>query len=135
MAKRVLRNVKITVNGVDLSDHCSSVTLDDSADEVDFTSFGSTYKEFGQGMKTAGIDADFFNDEAAGSVAATHQPLYESGGTFGVKVWPESGGTIVYTQVSRLYKNTLPSGAVGDADTVSVHYANGGTAGITRGTA
>jgi hypothetical protein len=135
MAKRVLRNVKITVGGTDLSDHCSSVTLDDSADEVEFTSFGSTYREYGQGMKAAGIDADYFNDEAAGSVAATHQPLYESGGTFAVKVWPESAGTVVYTMIARLYGNTLPSGAVGDADTVSVSYKNAGTAGITRGTA
>jgi len=135
MAKRVLRNVKILVNSVDLSDHCSSVTLDDSADEVEFTAFGSTYREYGQGLKAAGIDAEFFNDEAAGSVAATMQPLYESGGTFPVKVWPDAAGTVVYTQTSRLYQNVLPSGAVGDADTVSVTFKNAGTSGVTRGTA
>lgn len=135
MAKRVLRTVKILVNSVDLSDHCSSVSLDDTADEVEFTAFGAGYREYGQGLKAAGIDAEFFNDEAAGSVAATLQPLYESGGTFNVKVWPESAGTIVYTQLSRLYGNALPSGAVGDADTISVSFKHAGTLGITRGTA
>lgn len=136
MAKRVFKNAKLLVNAVDLTDHCSSVALDDSADEVEVTTFSTAgYREYLQGLKTAGIDADLFNDEAAGSVAATIQPLYESGGTFPVKVWPDAAGTVVYTQVSRLYKNALPSGGVGDADTVSVHFANAGTAGITRGTA
>lgn len=135
MAIRVLRDVKIVVNSVDLTDHCSSVKLDDSADEVETTTFGTTYRQYLQGMKAAGIEAEFFNDEAASSVAAVHQPLYASGGTFSVKVWPDAAGTVAYTQISRLYTNPLLGGAVGDADTVSVNYKNAGTAGITRGTA
>lgn len=134
LAKRVLRNVQILVNSVDLSDHCSSVTIEDTADEVEFTSFGSTYRTYGQGLKAAGISADFFNDEAAGSVAATLQPLYASGGTFPVKVKPDTAGTIVYTMTAELYGNALPAGAVGDADTISVSFKNGGSLGVTRGT-
>jgi len=136
MAKEVLRNVKILVNAVDLTDHCSSVTLDDTADEVETTAFGTAgYREYLQGLKTAGIDAEFFNDHAAASVADTLQPLYASGGTFAVKVWPDAAGTVVYTQVSRLYANPTLAGAVGDANTISVSFKNAGTAGITRGTA
>ena len=135
MAKEVLRNVKITVNSVDLSDHCSSVTIESSADEVEFTSFGAGFREFGQGLKDATISASFFNDHAASSVADTHQPLYASGGTFPVKVWPDASGTIVYTMTSRLYSNPTLAGAVGEANTVEVTYRNAGTAGITRGTA
>jgi hypothetical protein len=135
MAKEILTKVKITVNAVDISDHCSSVALTDEADEVDLTAFGVGYREAGQGLKTSSITATFFNDHAASSVAATLQPLYESGGTFDVKVWPESSDTIVYTQRSRLYQKPLMSGAVGDASTVDVTFANAGTAGITRGTA
>jgi hypothetical protein len=135
MAKEVLRNVKITVNSVDLSDHCSSVTIESSADEVEFTSFGAGFREFGQGLKDATINASYFNDHAAASVADTHQPFYASGGTFTVKVWPDAAGTIAYTMVSRLYQNPTVAGAVGDANTVDVTYRNAGTAGITRGTA
>ena len=71
----------------------------------------------------------------AGAVAATLQPFYTSGGTFSVKVWPDAAGTIVYTQISRLYSNPTVAGAVGEANTIEATFRNGGTAGITRGTA
>ena len=134
MAKEVLRNVKITVNSVDLSDHCSSVSIESSADEVEFTAFGAGFREFGQGLKDATITASYFNDHAAASVADTHQPLYSSGGTFPVKVWPDAAGTVVYTMTSRLYSNPTVAGAVGEANTVEVVYRNAGTAGVTRAT-
>ena len=135
MAKEVLTNVKITVGSVDLSDHCSSVSIEDSADEVEFTSFGDQYRDFGQGLKDATINASYFNDHAAASVADTHQPLYASGGTFDVKVWPDASGTVVYTMRSRLFTNPTLAGAVGDANTVEITYRNAGTAGVSRGTA
>ena len=135
MPKEVLRNVRITVNAIDLSTHCSSVSIENSADEVEFTGFGAGFREFGQGLRDSTITATFFNDHDAGSVAATLQPLYASGGTFAVKVWPDAAGTIVYTQTSRLFNNPTLAGAVGDANTVDVSFRNAGTAGVTRGTA
>lgn len=136
MAKEVLTNVKITVGGTDLSDHCSSVALEDNADEVEFTSFGAAgYRDFGQGLKDSTITASFFNDHASGSVADTLQAYYTSGTTFAVKVWPNASGTIVYTQTSRLYTNPTLAGAVGDANTIDATFRNGGSLGITRGTA
>jgi len=135
MPKEVLKNVKITVNSVDLSDHCSSVSIETSADEVEFTSFGAGFREFGQGLRDATINASYFNDHAAASVADTHQPLFNSGGTFTVKVWPDAAGTVVYTMIARLYSNPTVAGAVGDANTVDVVYRNAANAGITRGTA
>ena len=135
IAKEVLRNVKITVNSVDLSDHCSSVTIESSANEVEFTSFGAGFREFGQGLKDATISASYFNDHAAASVADTHQPFFASGGTFPVKVWPDASGTVVYTMTARLFTNPTLAGAVGEANSVEVTYRNAGTAGITRGTA
>lgn len=127
--------MKITVNSVDLSDHCSSVSIENSADEVDFTAFGTAgYREFGQGLKDATITASFFNDHAAASVADTHQPLFSSGSTFPVKVWPNASGTVVYTMTARLYSNPTLAGAVGEANVIDVVYRNAGTAGVTRGT-
>ncbi len=135
MAKEVLTNAKITVNSVNLSDHCSSVSIESSADEVEFTSFGAGFREFGQGLKDATITASFFNDHAVSSVADTMQPFYLSGGTFPVKIWPDAAGTVVYTMVSRLYSYPTLSGAVGEANTIDATFRNAGTAGITRGTA
>lgn len=134
MAKEVLTNASILVNSVNLSDHCSSITLEDSADEVDFTAFSaSEYRENGVGLKDATVTADFFNDHAAGSVADTLQPLYDTGGTFAVRVKPDIQGTVAYTQISRLYSNPTLAGAVGEANTISATFRNAGTAGITRG--
>lgn len=134
MAKEVLRNASVLVNSVNLSDHASSVTLEDSAEEVDFTSFSaSEYREFGQGLKDASITVTFFNDHAAGSVADTIQPLYDSGGTFTVRIKPDVSGTVAYSQISSVYTNPTLAGAVGDANTIDVTFRHAGTAGITRG--
>lgn len=135
MPKEVLRNAKIVVGSTDLSDHASSVEIESEADEVEFTAFGAGFREFGQGLKDATITVDFFNDHAASSVADTLQPLYASGGTFSVKVWPDAAGTVVYTQISRLYSNPTLAGEVGEANTITATFRNAGTAGVTRGTA
>ena len=135
MAKEVLTSAKITVNSVDLSDHCDSITIEDSAEEVDFTAFStSEYREYGQGLKDSTITASFFNDHAASSVADTLQPLYTAGSTFDVKVWPDAAGTVVYTQNSRLFSNPTLAGAVGDANKIDAVFRNAGTAGVTRST-
>lgn len=134
MAKEVLTNSSLLVNSVNLSDHCSSITLEDTAEEVDFTAFSaSEYRENGPGLKDATITATLFNDHAAASVADTLQPLYDSGGTFTVRVKPDVQGTVAYTMVSRLYSNPLLAGGVGEANTIDVTFRNAGTAGVTRG--
>jgi hypothetical protein len=134
VAKEVLKNASVLINSVNLSDHASSVTLEDTAAEVDFTSFGpSGYTEIGQGMKDATITVDFFNDHAAGSVADTVQALYSSGGTFPIRVKPDLQGTVAYTMTARVFSNPMLAGAVGDANTISVAFRHGGTLGIVRG--
>jgi hypothetical protein len=134
VAKEVLRNASVLVNSVNLSDHASSVTLEDTAAEVDFTSFGpSGYTEIGQGMKDATINVDFFNDHAAGSVADTIQALYASGGTFPLRIKPDLQGTVAYTMTARVFSNPMLAGAVGDANTISVAFRHSGTLGIVRG--
>lgn len=140
MAKHVLKDAVITINGVNLSDHASSVTLEDTADEVEFTAFGSSgYREFGQGLKDATITVTFFNDYAASSVDATLEPLYTSGGTFPVTIKSSSAATSgsnpIWSMTGRLFSYSPLSGAVGDANTTDVTIRNGGTAGLTRGTA
>lgn len=134
MAKEILTNSSILVNSVNLSDHCSSFSFDDSASEVDFTAFSaSEYSDIGAGLKDATLTASFFNDHASGSVADTLQPLYDTGGTFTVRVKPDLQGTIAYTLTSRLFTNPLVGGAVGEPNTVDVTFRNAGTAGVTRG--
>jgi hypothetical protein len=134
MAKEVLTQASVLVNSVDLSDHASSVSMEDAADEVEVTGFTtSDYREFIPGLKDGNITVTFFNDHAAGSVADTLQPLYTSGGTFPLRIKPDVAGTVAYTMTARLYNNPLLNGAVGDANTIDVTFRNSGTLGIVRG--
>ena len=73
MAKHVLRNAYVGINGVDLSDHASSVTTESTAEEIDMTSFtASGYREFAQGFKDATFTVTFFQDYAS-RVASTRR--------------------------------------------------------------
>lgn len=134
MAKEVLTQSSVLVNSVDLSNHASSVEIDDTADEVEVTGFSaSDYREFIPGLKDGNCTVSFFNDHAAGSVADTLQPLYTSGGTFPLRIKPDVQGTVAYTMTARLYSNPMLAGAVGEANTIDVTFRNAGTAGWTRG--
>lgn len=140
MAKFVLRNAFIQVNGVNLSDHCSSVEVESSAEDVDLTAFGSSaYREYGQGFKDATITATFFQDYASASVHQTLQPLYDAGGTFALYVKADAATTTATNPrmellVARMFGYNPLAGAVGDASTMDVEFRNAGTAGLTYGT-
>lgn len=136
MAKQVLGPLtKVTVNGTDLSQWVSAVTLNDAADEIDITGFAETYRDFTPGLKDSSIDVTFFQDYASGGPDATLSPLYYNNTAGTVKVTPDTSGTVVYTQVSKLYAWPPVSGGVGDANSIDVTFRNFGTAGLTRGTA
>jgi hypothetical protein len=135
VAKQLLGPLtKITVNGTDLSQWAHSITLEDSANQVDVTGFGETYSEFIQGQKTAQITASFWQDYASGGPDATLSPLYYNNGAGTVKVTPDTSGTVVYTMVSKLEGWSPASGGVGDANSIDVTFSNFGTLGLTRGT-
>lgn len=139
MAKHVLKDAVLTVNGVDISDHTSSVEIVDEAEEVEFTGFGAGgYREFGQGLKDATITATVFNDYAASSIDATLEPLYTAGSTFPVTVKASSAATSgsnpIWSMTARLYSYSPVTGSVGEANTTELTFRNAGTAGLTRGT-
>lgn len=144
MAKFVLRDAYVAIidttgGTVNLSDHCSSVEVTSEADDVDLTSFGpSAYREYGVGFKSATVTATFFSDFAASSVHQTLQPLYDAGGTFGVRVRPTSGSvssTNPEAQMSaRMFGYNGIAGGVGDAATFDSEFRNAGTAGLVWST-
>ncbi len=138
MSKIVLKNASVVVNSVDLSNHTSSVSIETEFDEVDLTAFGSTYREFGQGLGDATINIEVFQDFDAASIDSTLWPLSQSGGTFPVVVKPTSAavGTAnpSYTMTARLFSYNPVDGSVGDASTTQVSFRNAGTAGLVRGT-
>lgn len=140
MAKQVLRDCFISIDGTDLSNFVSSVTINDSADDVDLTGFGpSGYREHGVGLKDASIELDVFQDYARASVDAVCYPLYASGSAFPVIVRPTSDAASEtnprYSMTGRLMTYTPLDGAPGDANRTRLSITNAGTAGLVRGTA
>jgi hypothetical protein len=90
MAKFVATEYVITVGGVDLTDHLTSVEIPVEVDEQDSTNFGSNgWRERLGGLKSANVSLNFLQDFAAGEVEATVWPLI--GTTTNVVVRPFSG--------------------------------------------
>lgn len=138
MAKFVLKSATVTVNSVDLTDHISKCTIETTADEVDVTAFGSTYREILQGMGDATITLDFFQDFAASKVDATIWTLANAGTTFPVTVKPTSAAVSStnprYDMTGIILTYNPIDGAVGDASTTSVTIRNASSTGLTRNT-
>lgn len=139
MASFVLKTAAVLINGTSISDHVSSVTIESTFDEVDFTTFGgSNYKTVGQGMGDATITLSVFQDFAASSIDSIFWPLSQSGGTFGIEVRPTSAIASAtnpkYTMTGILFQFNPIAGGVGDAATTDIPIRNGGTAGLVRGT-
>ncbi len=136
MAKQLLGpRTRVTINGTDLSDHCTSVTVSDETEEQDVTGFGETYREMADSLKTATLETTFIQDYAASSVDATISAIYSGTAAGTIKVTPDTSGTVVYTLVGRPTSYSPVSGGPGEASTITTTWSNRGTAGLTRGTA
>jgi hypothetical protein len=135
LAKFYAQDYKVTIGTTVLSDSIASVTLDITTDEVETTSFGSTYRTRIGGLKDGSVSLDFHQDFGAGSVDALLFPLM--GSTVAVKIAPTSG-TITATnpeyRFTALVTQYQPfAGAVGDLATLSVTWPTASE--IVRGTA
>jgi hypothetical protein len=93
MGKFLLGDVKVVVNGVDLSGHAFNVDTPSVKDQVDVSGFSPVgAREFLPGQEDQTITISFENDFATGSVHATLNPLYVSGSAFPIYLQPVSAG-------------------------------------------
>lgn len=136
MAKFVLKDASVSVDGTDLSAWASSVTIDTPADEVEITTFGGDYREFAQGLKDATITVAFFQDFGASAVHATLGPLHEAGTAFDLVIKPTSdavGATNPSWTTSVVLYNYQPlAAAVGEAATLDVSFRHAGQLGVVE---
>jgi hypothetical protein len=129
MAKVVLKDASIVVNTVDLSTRCDQITIEDSAEEVDVTTFqGNGYREFMQGLKDATVTASFFQDFASGSVHSTLNAVYQSGATFDVVIKGDDAAVSAtnpsFTITCRLFSYSPISGSVGEPSKIEATFRN-----------
>jgi len=139
MAITVLTNAFVSVNGVDLSDHASSVTIEDNRDEVDVTAFGATNKAVAKGLGDATITVDFFQDFAAGKVHATLSPLIGSSTPVNIEIRPTNAARSTTNPAALLsaylMSYNMLDGSVGDASSMTATFRNASQAGMTYPTA
>lgn len=136
MAKLVLTNAYVTINGVDLSDSIASVTLSTTRDAVETTAFGSTgARTRVAGLTDNSVTLEFHQDFASGEVEATIYPLL--GTATAVVVKPNGSSTSTtnpsYAFDALVTEWTPVNGAVGELASASVTWPVNGA--ITKTTA
>lgn len=132
MSILVLRDVEILVNDVDLSDRCTQVTIEDTADEVDATAFqGGGYKQLVVGLKDATITATFEQDFSSGSTHDTLSAIYADPDTpIDVKVKGTNAATGTTNpqavMSARLFSYRMLGGGPGELATTEASFRNAG---------
>ncbi len=136
MAKLVLTNAVVKINGTDYSSNVNQVEIAVTADEIDTTAFSSTgWRTVTGGLKSGSTTLSFHNDYAAAGLDATLWPLLNTLAT--VVVLPNgtaaSSSNPSYT-FTALVNNLSPiSGAVGDLAVQNLTWPISGE--VTRTTA
>lgn len=136
MAKTILRDARVEVNGTNISDHVSEVSIETERDEVDVTAMGATNKEIQAGLGDATITCTVFQDFAAASIDSIMFPLSTTTTPFSVKVRPTSAAISTtnpsYEMQALLFGYSPISGAVGEASTTELTFRNSSQAGLSR---
>ena len=137
MARIVLTDVKCTINGVNLSDHIASVTLNTGTDVVETTAFSSTAaKTRVGGLQDNSVTLEFHQDFASNNVEQTINGSSSLVGTLTtVVVSPTSTVSATspsYTFSALVSEWTPLNGAVGELSTASVTWPISGA--ITKAT-
>lgn len=136
MAKYVATDHSITINGSSFGTSIQSVDLSFTADELETTAFGGTWRERIAGLKTGSITINFFQDfQATTGVDAVLYPLFGSNATVVIKPTSGTTGTSnpAYTAICLVSQYQSFASSVGDIATVSVTWPTTGT--VTRATA
>jgi hypothetical protein len=128
MSKFLLKNAKVMVNNVNLSDHAFNVDTPSTKPQVDVSGFSPTgTMEFLPGLADQTITVQFRSDFAAGSVHQTLYPLYSSGTAFPVYVMPDatagtSASNPLFGGTATLYDYNGLAGALDAAADMTVTF-------------
>lgn len=125
MAITLNNKVGLKIHNVDLSDHVTSVTLNQSFAELPVTAMGDSSEKFVKGLETATLTVSFLNDQAANSVLDTLSDAY--GTTVAWKLLQDKGTAVSATNKlftgDILVNNLTPiNGAVGDMSTQDITF-------------
>lgn len=125
MAITLNNKVGLKIASVDLSDHVTSVTLNQAFDELEVTAMGDSAHKFVKGLESATITVSFLNDQAATSVLDTLSDAY--GTTVAWKLIQDKATAVSATNKlwtgDLLVNNLTPiNGATGDMATMDITF-------------
>lgn len=126
----------LTINSVDLSDHCVEFEIEETFGDLDATAMGDTHQDREPGLGDFTLTATFQQDQAASSVYATLQALVGTKTTFAGKATSgaasgtnrDVSGSIIITEFSHMHPQP------GSLDTFSVTWPGAGGSGLTVAT-
>lgn len=138
MAVFLNNKVGVKVNSVDLSDHCTAITLNRSFDELEVTAMGDTGHKFVKGLEASSVTISFLNDTASSKTLATLQAAWGTNVTVVLlqdKDTAVSATNPLYTFTALVNNTTDINGGVGDLGTQDVTWnVSGAIAVATTGT-
>lgn len=130
MSTFVLTNAFVSIDGNDVSDHVSQVTLPYACDEVDDTHMADDTHQMIAGLKTWSADIEFSQDFAASNLDSILFPLVGAA-AFTVIIRPLATSVSTsnpnYTGSAILSSYPPLGGSVGDKAKTTAHLAAAGT--------
>jgi hypothetical protein len=134
-----MTDVKVTVNGVDLSDYAYQVDTPDSRAQVDVSGFNPNgTQEYLPGQKTQSIVINFIQAFGSNEPHRVLQPLYASGTTFAITVQPTSAavgvGNPTYGGTATLYEYDGLNGALNARAEITATFLPASNTGFAWGT-
>ena len=132
MAKLVLTDSKITINGTDVSTNVAAVTLNVTAAEVETTAFGQGAVTRVGGLQDNSVTLSMHNDYSA--IEGLVYPIVGSTAQINIKPNGTSVGTAnpSYTMQALVTEWSPVNGAVGELNTADVTWPISGT--VTKAT-
>jgi len=125
MAVYLNNGVSVVLNSVDLSDHVTAVTINQSFDELEVTSMGDSSHKYAKGLEASTITLDFLNDLAVSPSNSVNAVLRAAYGTTVALVIKQTSSAVSTTNPS--YTTTVLinnlnqiNGAVGDISSQSL---------------
>ena len=122
MAVYLNNGVSCVLNSVDLSDHVTAITINQSFDELEVTAMGDSSHKFTKGLEASTVTLEFLNDTASASVNQTLKAAY--GTTVALVVKQTSAAVSAtnpsYTTTVLINNLNQVNGAVGDISSQSL---------------
>ena len=127
MAKFILQDGFVSVNGVTLSDHAFNVDTPQEREQIDVSGFNSTgAKSFLPGSTDETVTIQFLQDFASTSVHQTLEPLYRNSSTFALIIRPTSSAVSAtnpaFQGTAALFSYNGLSGNLGDRSEITAVF-------------